>query len=279
MAYLAAPDRTGEPVRVLGERGVPVHPGIRAAIVGMAALASAPSVSAPVAGPPTDLPDLPAGEVLTEHAATPLLDHLGVPRPESVLVTEPSELPATVAGLGGRVVLKVQSPDVAHKSELGAVVVGVSAADALAAGEAMLRAVAGARPDAVVEGVLVQRMCPPGTELLVGVRAGAHGYPATVTVGIGGTTVELYGDVATAFAPLDAASAMALLRSLRGFPLLDGFRGRPPADVVAAADAVARLSQACAAPGLLELEVNPLIVHPAGDGVTAVDLLVRKETQ
>lgn len=289
MAYLAAPDRIEGPVGMLTDRGVAVHPSLRAAVSAMAALTTptparrvAPPGSASCAirvGESLDPgPPLPAGAVLTEWSATPLLDWAVVHRPESELVTDPSDFPAAVERLGGNAVLKVQSPQVPHKSELGAVAVGVDAAHAEAVGAGVLASVRAALPDADIEGVLVQRMCDPGVELLVGARAGTGGYPPTITVGIGGTTVELYGDVATAFAPLDAESARRLLERLRGFPLLDGFRGRARCDVPAAADAVAALSRVIALPGLVEVEVNPLIVHAAGRGATAVDLLVRKET-
>jgi acyl-CoA synthetase (NDP forming) len=297
MAYLAAPDRIAGPVRTLAGRGIAVHPSVRAAVRAMAALSPAPSaLPAPAAVlpptmpatavPATDVqppveaasgPPLPGGAVLTEWSATPLLDWAGVPRPEAELVTDPADLPAAVGRLGGRTVLKVQSPQVLHKSELGAVAVGIDEDGADDAGRAMLASVRAEMPDVVIEGVLVQRMCAPGVELLVGVRAGDRGYPATVTVGIGGTSVELYGDVATAFAPIHPAGARDLLGRLRGFPLLAGHRGRPHCDLDAAADAIAGLSRAISLRGLVEIEVNPLIVHAAGGGVTAVDLLVRKE--
>lgn len=288
MAYLAAPDRIAAPVAVLTERGVAVHPGLRAAVSAMAALTSPPAPRVATSGSASrgirvgELhdpgPPLPAGAVLTEWSATPLLDWAGVTRPDAELVTDAADLPATVGRLGGNAVLKIQSPQVLHKSELGAVAIGVVAAHAEASGADMLAAVRTALPGALIEGVLVQRMCGPGVELLVGARSGAGGYPPTITVGIGGTTVELYGDVATAFAPLDVEQADGLLRRLRGFSLLDGFRGRTPCDVEAAAAAVAALSRVITLPGLTEVEVNPLIVHPAGSGATAVDLLVRKET-
>jgi acyl-CoA synthetase (NDP forming) len=277
VAYLAAPDRIAVPTQRMGERGIPVHPSVRAAVDALAALSSCPAAGVVGAELPVELPDLPAGPVLTEAAATPLLDRIGVARPESVLVGDPTGLAEAVRALGGRAVLKVQSPDVLHKSELGAVAIGVDAEHAEASGARMLAGLRAALPDARIDGILVQRRAEPGTELLVGVRAGRDGWPPTVTVGIGGTAVELYGDVATAFAPLDTAAAEVLLRTLRGFPLLDGFRGRPRADLAAAADAVTRLSRLAALPGLVELEVNPLIVHAAGRGATAVDLLVRKE--
>lgn len=281
MAYLAASDRIGAPVQVLTERGIAVHFSVQAAVSAMASLTRVADPAALEAPAPLDLagaPELPAGRELTEWSATPLLDWAGVPRPEAELVVHTDDLPAAVCLLGGVAVLKVQSPLVLHKSELGAVAVGVDEDVADAAGRSMLASVRAALPEAPIEGVLVQRMAEAGVELLVGARAGTGGYPPTITVGIGGTTVELYGDVATAFAPLNADQALELLRRLRGFPLLDGFRGRAPCDVTAAAEAVAALSQVITLPGLVEVEVNPLIVHAAGSGATAVDLLVRKES-
>lgn len=280
MAYLAAPDRIAEHVEALSQRAIGVHFGIESAVRSMAAMtrtARAPEDAADWPVSPELGPELPAGEVLTECAATPLLDWAGVHHPDAVLVTDPEELEVAVARLGGRAVLKVQSPQILHKTEVGAVKVGVDAAEAPQIGRQMLAAVLAAKPNATVEGILVQQISEPGVELLVGVRARDNGYPATITVGLGGTAVELYGDVATAFAPFDDAAAAALLGSLQGFPLLTGYRGRPRCDVDAAALAVARLSRAGAVAGLLEVEVNPLIVHAAGRGVTAVDLLVRKE--
>jgi acyl-CoA synthetase (NDP forming) len=98
-----------------------------------------------------------------------------------------------------------------------------------------------------------------------------------ITVGLGGVTTELYRDIASGLAPVTPEGAWSMLRSLRAWPLLAGFRGAEPADVPAAVDAVVRLSQAAVAGGerLAEFEVNPLIVAPRGRGATAVDVLVR----
>ena len=114
-----------------------------------------------------------------------------------------------------------------------------------------------------IDGVLVQTRARPGVELLVGVQGRAAGYPPVVTVGLGGTAVELDPDVASGLAPLDDAQARALLEALRGWALLDGHRGRTRADVDAAAAAIAALSRLAIELGddLVELEVNPLVVH------------------
>jgi len=125
-----------------------------------------------------------------------------------------------------------------------------------------------------VDGVLIQRMAPAGVELILGARRDPQ-FGAMVLVGLGGVQAELFRDVALDVAPVDAARADAMLRSLRAFPLLDGFRGAPPADVAAVANAVAAFSEFAAAAGehVAEAEINPLIAGPWG--CLAVDGLVR----
>jgi acyl-CoA synthetase (NDP forming) len=173
-------------------------------------------------------------------------------------------------------VLKLAAADLAHKSEVGGVRVGVGPVEAAGVFAELLDA---ARRHHVpgVEGVHVQELVPPGTELILAVTAGRDGFPPVVTVGLGGVTTELYRDLASALAPVSPEEAWAMLRSLRAWPLLAGFRGAEPADVPAAVDAVVRLAQAALAAGdrLAEFEVNPLIVAPRGRGATAVDVLVR----
>jgi acyl-CoA synthetase (NDP forming) len=173
------------------------------------------------------------------------------------------------------VVLKVQSADLLHKTDVGAVELDVRPDDAARAYDALVARVRRVAPTAGIDGVLVQEQVDAGVELLVGVQGARDGYRAAATVGIGGTAVELYGDVATALAPVDADEALALLRSLRGWPLLDGFRGSAPLDVEAAAAAVAAISQLGDRFGdaLVDLEVNPLIVH--AHGAHAVDFVCR----
>jgi acyl-CoA synthetase (NDP forming) len=278
VAYLAAPDAASKPVARLREVGIAVYGGIRPAVAAMAGLrrgAERPSQCRPMVN--NNMPRLPRGATLTEWTATPLLDWVGVSRPQARLVSSLADLPAAVAAIGGYAVLKVQSPDMTHKSDLGAVRVGVHEHEATAVGAEMLSAVTRVMPNAHIEGILVQALCPPGVELLVGVQGGRDGFPPTVTVGMGGIGVEIYRDVASAFAPLDEQSADRLLSSLRGSVLLDGFRGRTPADRRSAARAVAAFSQVSLIPGLIEAEINPLIVHADGDGATAADLVVRKK--
>jgi acyl-CoA synthetase (NDP forming) len=191
-------------------------------------------------------------------------------------VTTPEAARAAVAALPGPGVLKLAAADLAHKSEVGGVRVGVGPDEAAGVFTELLDA-ARAHHVPGVEGVLVQELVPPGTELILAATAGRDGFPPVVTVGLGGVTTELYRDLASALAPVTPEEAWAMLRSLRAWPLLAGFRGAEPADVAAAVDAVVRLAQAALAAGdrLAEFEVNPLIVAPRGRGATAVDVLVR----
>jgi acyl-CoA synthetase (NDP forming) len=237
----------------------------------------------PPALPPE--PDVPVEEVRALLDAVPvdgerLLRALGVAQPSSVLVTSAEEAQAAAAALAGPAVLKLHAGELAHKSDVGGVRVGVPAEQAGEVFEQLLAAAAAHHvPD--VRGVLVQELIPSGTELIVGATAGQDGFPPVVTVGLGGVTTELYRDLASGLAPVSPEQAWSMLRSLRAWPLLAGYRGAEPADVAAAVDVVVRISRAVAAAGdrLVELEVNPLIVAPRERGATAVDVLVRTSSE
>ena len=220
-----------------------------------------------------------AGGAVTEAAGGRLLDAVGIPRPRAVLATSEREAVAAAARLGGGpLVLKVQSPQIAHKSEIGGVRIAVAPAD-VASAYGDVRAAGDRVPGAHIEGVLVQSMARSvagaGSELILGVRGARDGYPPVVTVGIGGVTTEIYTDVASALAPVSPEQARDLLRGLRGGALLFGYRGRPPAAVGAVADALVALAEVAVELGewLDELEINPLAVDETG--ITALDLLIR----
>jgi acyl-CoA synthetase (NDP forming) len=214
------------------------------------------------------------GGAVTEAAGARLLDAVGIPRPQAVLATSETEAVAAAARLGGGpLVLKVQSPQIAHKSDIGGVRIAVAPADAATAYRDV-RAAGDRVPGAHIEGVLVQSMAVVGSELILGVRGARDGYPPVLTVGMGGVTTEIYTDVASALAPVTPQQARDLLRSLRGWPLLDGYRGRPPAAIGAVADALVALAEAAVELGerLDELEINPLSVDE--NGIIALDLLI-----
>jgi hypothetical protein len=181
---------------------------------------------------------------------------------------------AAAEKLGFPVVLKLDSPDVAHKTEVGGVELNL--ADAAAVTAAFGRIMAGAAkhaPKARVDGVLVQRMEARGVELILGARRDPQ-FGVMVLVGLGGVQAELWKDVALDVAPVSPEGAMAMLRSLKAFPLLDGFRGSPKLPVEQIAAAIAQFSGFAAAMGdrLEEAEINPLLCRP--DGCVAVDGLM-----
>ena len=173
--------------------------------------------------------------------------------------------------------LKVQSPDITHKTEAGAVALGI-AGDA-AVREAYRKVLANAKaahPDAAIEGVLIQRMAPPGVEIILGITRDPVFGPMLM-VGLGGIHVEVLRDVAFSPVPIGPDDALALLGELKGAALLDGVRGAPPADRAALSELIAALSRFAAdhAGQIDEIDLNPVIVHP-GQGLTVVDALIVK---
>jgi succinyl-CoA synthetase beta subunit len=169
--------------------------------------------------------------------------------------------------------MKIQSPDVLHKTERGGVRLGIAPADAGRVYDELTAAFA----EDDVEGVLVQRQAPAGPELIVGVTNTEPSFPALVTVGIGGIATELYRDTSTRLAPVNEAQALEMLLELRAAPLLTGMRGLPGLDLSDAARVVARLSELAGALGdrLVELEVNPLRLTDQGRTALALDFFLR----
>ncbi len=210
---------------------------------------------------------------LGEADLYPLLTQLGLPVAPALPAASAEEAAACAGRVGYPVALKVVSPDLVHKSDAGGVLLGLGTADAVASGYATLvSTIQAARKHLRIEGVLVQRMAAPGIEVLVGVRHDPTFGPVVV-VGGGGVYVELMADVALAVAPIGPMEARAMVAETRIGRLLAGARGRPPADIDKLVDLIVRLSALAALlPDLVELECNPVLVHPAGRGVTIVDV-------
>ncbi|MGA0032243.1 MAG: acetate--CoA ligase family protein [Burkholderiales bacterium] len=227
------------------------------------------TIAAAVRGIATALPD---GR-LTEPETKTLLRACGINTTEDVLATTPDDGVAQARHIGYPVVLKGVCRDLVHKSEVGAVKLGIQDADALrAAWRDIAAGIAGHLPGASLDGCVVQPMLSGGSELIVGCRWDAQ-FGAVIIVGSGGVLVEILDDVQMAVAPVSAAHAKRLIAALRIAPVLAGARGRKPADIDALADTVARLSELAAAlgPRLSELDINPLLVREAGRGVIALD--------
>jgi acyl-CoA synthetase (NDP forming) len=218
-----------------------------------------------------------AGAVLCEWEARPILATYGIGTdPAGTLAGSASAAVDAAAAVGRPVALKVQSPDILHKTEAGAVALNLSApADIRAAYDRLL---AGARrhaPDAHILGVLVQPMAPPGREVILGVKRDATFGPLLM-VGLGGVNVEILKDIALSPVPLDARQAREMLGRLKGARLLDAYRGAPAADTDALAELMVRLGRFAAdhADTVAEIDLNPVIVHAQGAGVSVVDALI-----
>lgn len=214
-----------------------------------------------------------AGPVLAEREAKSLLALYGIPVIEEVLATSATEAVAAAARLGGAVAMKVESPDILHKTEAGVVRLGVVGEEAVRGAYAAVMAAAGRVPGARVAGVLVQPMVPAGIEIILGARADRLFGPLVV-VGFGGVFVELLRDTVMAPAPIAEARARALLDGLRGAALFRGFRGLPPVDLDALAGIVCRLGRFIAdhAATVAEVDINPIIA--TAEGLVAVDAVI-----
>jgi acyl-CoA synthetase (NDP forming) len=223
------------------------------------------------------LPSLPQGSgvVLTEDEALTLVGAAGIRVPRRALVSSPDEAADVASAMGFPVVVKVQSADVPHKTEVGGVLLGIRRReDARAAYETVLANVTEVMPDARIDGVLVAEQFSAVAELLVGFVDDADFGPV-VSLGTGGVLAEVLDEVAVRVAPLDELEAESMLAELRSDRLLHGFRGRAAGDVRALITAVVATGRlALALRGRVrELEVNPLLVLPEGAGVAAGDAL------
>ena len=220
---------------------------------------------------------LPAGlpPVLTEHRVKSLLAAHGLPPSPDRLARSGGEAVAAADALGYPVALKIQSPDIPHKTEAGGVRLNLRDPAAVAEAYAAIAAAVAARaPGATIEGILVSRMAPPGVEIAIG-TVDDPTFGPILMLGLGGTAIEIFGDVAHRPAPVSPTEAEAMLAGLTASRLLRGFRGAPAiptAPVAALASLISRI--ACAQRGrIAELEFNPVILHADGSGVTIADAL------
>jgi acetate---CoA ligase (ADP-forming) len=282
ISWPTAPDDNGDVMTFLEQNGVPCILGAGRTAHALAALAdfarrrdhgrrSGKSTARIAAKQSLELP--PGAGTLGERRSKALLQRYGIPVVGEALL-KPSEVDAlTASPLAFPVAVKIESPDVPHKTEAGAVRLNIR--DLAGIKQAAREIVAAARkhkPDARIEGILVQEMAA-GVEVILGAVNDATFGP-TVTFGLGGVFTELLHDVTHQFAPFDVATARAMIGDVKGAALLNGYRGRPPLDTAALADALARLSLLIAdhADRIAEIDVNPLFVREKG--VVAADALV-----
>ncbi len=230
------------------------------------------------ADPVPDLPHLsplPEGMV-NEIEAKALLAEAGIGIVRETLAATPEAAAAAADAMGYPVVVKIASPDILHKSDIGGVALNLrSAEEVRAAGARILKAASEKMPEARLEGLVVAEQAAPGLEAILGVTRDAVFGPV-VMFGLGGVLVEALGDVSFRVAPFGPAEARRMIEEIRGRKLLGAFRGAPERDVDALADALARLSAFAAHHGtaLETIDVNPLIVGARGQGAVAADAVI-----
>jgi acetyltransferase len=220
-----------------------------------------------------------AEKSLTEAQGKSLLSLFGIEVTKEDVATSEEEALRIAERIGYPVALKIDSPDILHKTEAGAIRLGVPDAGEL--GRAYHEVLGNARshaPAARIGGVLVQEMVSGGTEVIVGMKNDPQFGP-TVMFGLGGIFVEIMKDVSLRVAPLSVEDALEMIREIRGYRILTGARGRPVADVRAVADTIAKVSHLALEleDEITELDINPLLVLPEGRGVRVADALIIKK--
>jgi acetate---CoA ligase (ADP-forming) len=205
--------------------------------------------------------------------ARQIMTAFGLPIPESEIARNPEEAVEFARRIGFPVVLKIASPDILHKTDVGGVKVGLrSAEEVLDAFELMVYRAQRYLPEAHIWGCQVQQMVPPGQEVLVGMSSDPQFGPL-ITFGLGGIYVETLKDVTFRVAPISVQEAEAMLSEIRAHAILEGVRGQPPLDKKAIVDTLLRVSQLVEEfPEILELDINPLVVYPQGQGAIAIDM-------
>jgi acetyltransferase len=271
-------DRAGDE---LGRYGIPNYFDPARAVAGLEALADHEAVTGREYGSPTefDVDRDRAREILATGSgrhlgveAMELLDAYGIPTPQGDIVDSPGDAEAVAREIGEEVVMKIVSPDILHKSDIGGVEVGVPPEEVADTYEDLIVRARNYQSDATVLGVQVQEMVDldAGTETILGMNRDPQFGPLLL-FGLGGIFVEVLEDTTVRVAPVSEPEARAMLDDIDSAPLLRGSRGRQPVDEAALVETVQRLSQLVTDfPAIVELDINPLVATP--DGVQAVDL-------
>jgi len=208
--------------------------------------------------------------LLTEVESKELLKKAGIPVVEAKLARSKQEAISVSKEMGFPVVLKISSPDVVHKSDSGGVKLGL--ANAAQVGKAyseIVSSIKKAYPEAQIEGVSVQSMAPPGVEVIVGMSKDAQFGPVLM-FGLGGILVEVLKDVSFRIVPVAERDAREMIREIKGYPVLQGYRGQKPASIPALEQLILKVSQFVEKnPQIKELDLNPIFAYP--DKAVAVD--------
>jgi len=208
--------------------------------------------------------------VLTEVESKQVLEEAGIPTARAQLAATREQAVAAARQIGFPVVLKIVSPDISHKSDVGGVRLNLRSEEEVAAAfDEIVAAARKAQPEAKCQGVSVQKMAPPGIEVIMGMSKDAQFGPVLM-FGLGGVFVEVLKDVAFRIVPLEPRDARQMIREIQGFPVLEGVRGQEPADLAALEGMLMRLSAFVEEhPEIAELDLNPVFAYK--DSALAVD--------
>jgi acetyltransferase len=248
-------------------KGIPVFPTPERGIKALAQVLERKTLAAPQK-PTLTVPA--SGRQLPLHQAFERIAEQGLPCTDFALAQSPSSAVEIAQKQGFPVVLKVSSADVLHKSDVGGVQLNLNSAEAVEkAYNELLSTVKGNSPQAQVDGVLVSKMASPGLEVIVGMNRDPQFGPV-ILFGLGGIMVEMFQDVSLRLLPLAREEALGMIREIKGYGLLSGYRGQPPVDEEALADcltAVARIAESY--PEINEIDLNPVFAYP--DGILVAD--------
>jgi acetyltransferase len=218
------------------------------------------------------------GRTLTERQSKQILAEYGIPIARETLATSAEEAVEIACRIGYPVVLKIESPEIVHKTDARAVEIGISNdAEVRVAYHRIMENARAHNPAAQINGVLIQEMIRGGREVIIGMTQDSQWGP-TIILGLGGILVEVLKDIATRVAPLARFDVEEMMHELKGAKILEGFRGQPPADIAAVIDIVLRFSQLCLdlKDAIAEIDINPLMVCENGKGAKVVDCLMTR---
>jgi len=264
-------------VAALREAGIPWFPSAERAVRALARLARH-AAAAPLAAEPAPLPVPGLADehgVIPEYRAKALLGPLGLPFPPGRFAADADAAVAAADAVGYPVAMKAQAARLGHKSDAGGVLLNLADGEAVRAAWTRIHAnVAAYDATIALDGVLIEAMGARGLEMIVGAKHDPEWGPV-VLAGFGGVTAEILQDVALFTTDLDEDAIVARLLALKQAPLLAGWRGSPAADVKALAALIRQVGAILLAePAIAEIDLNPVIVHPAGQGVVALDALM-----
>ena len=254
-------------------KGIPVFPTPERGIKALARVLERKTLDVPQK-PTLTVPV--AGRQLPLHRAFAKISEQGIPCTDFALANSQVASVKIAKEQGFPVALKISSPDILHKSDVGGVHLNLSSAEAVEnAFNDLLAAVNNNCPESQIDGVLVSKMAPPGMEVIVGMNRDPQFGPV-ILFGLGGIMVEIFQDVSLRLLPFSRDDALDMIREIKGYELISGYRGQPPVDEEALADCLLSVAQMAEKnPEIVEIDLNPVMAYP--DGILVVDARIIEE--